>query len=120
VVQQIVTKTDGVPLFVEELTKMVLESGLVRAVNGHYELTGPLPLLAIPSTLQLSFCKVSCEREMGFDPLRTPAVHGRPLKGPRQGLPEGLPQHRPTGFADSRQLRGGPLTRTALLQLGHE
>ena len=30
VVQQIVSKTDGVPLFVEELTKMVLESGLVR------------------------------------------------------------------------------------------
>jgi class 3 adenylate cyclase/predicted ATPase len=50
--QQIVRKTDGVPLFVEELTKMVLESGLVRAVNGHYELTGPLPPLAIPSTLQ--------------------------------------------------------------------
>ena len=30
VVQQIVAKTDGVPLFVEELTKMVLESGLLR------------------------------------------------------------------------------------------
>ncbi len=49
---QIVTKTDGVPLFVEELTKTVLESGLLRAVNNHYELTGPLPPLAIPSTLQ--------------------------------------------------------------------
>ena len=52
VVQQIVTKTDGVPLFVEELTKMVVESDLVYAVNSHYELTGPLPPLAIPSTLQ--------------------------------------------------------------------
>ena len=52
VVQQIVTKTDGVPLFVEELTKMVVESDLVHAVNSHYELTGPLPPLAIPSTLQ--------------------------------------------------------------------
>ena len=51
VLQQIVSKTDGVPLFVEELTKMVLESGLVRPVNGRYELTGPLPALAIPSTL---------------------------------------------------------------------
>src|SRR4029453_14877407 len=37
---------------VEELTKMVMESGLVTEVNGHYELTGPLPPLAIPSTLQ--------------------------------------------------------------------
>jgi class 3 adenylate cyclase len=51
VMQQIVSKTDGVPLFVEELTKTVLESGLVRLVNSHYELTGPLPLLAIPATL---------------------------------------------------------------------
>jgi predicted ATPase len=50
--QQVVTKTDGVPLFVEELTKMVLESGLVRENDGHYELTGALPSLAIPATLQ--------------------------------------------------------------------
>ena len=48
---QLVAKTDGVPLFVEELTKMVLESGLLRAVDDHYELTGPLPPLAIPATL---------------------------------------------------------------------
>ena len=52
VVQQIANKTDGVPLFVEELTKMVVESGLVREVEGRYELNGPLPPLAIPSTLQ--------------------------------------------------------------------
>ena len=52
VVQQIVRKTDGVPLFVEELTKMVLESGLLKKIDGHYELSGPLPPLAIPTTLQ--------------------------------------------------------------------
>ena len=52
VFKQIVRKTDGVPLFVEELTKMVLESGLLRESDGHYELTGPLPSLAIPATLQ--------------------------------------------------------------------
>jgi predicted ATPase len=51
VVEQIVAKTDGVPLFVEELTKMVLESGLLRAGEDHYDLTGPLPSLAIPTTL---------------------------------------------------------------------
>jgi predicted ATPase len=50
--RQIVSKTDGVPLFVEELTKIIVESGLLREVNGHYELTGPLPPLAIPITLQ--------------------------------------------------------------------
>ena len=49
--RQLVVKTDGVPLFVEELTKMVLESGLVREREGCYELTGALSPLAIPSTL---------------------------------------------------------------------
>jgi class 3 adenylate cyclase/predicted ATPase len=52
VVKEIVAKTDGVPLFVEELTKMVLESGLVQAQGDEYLLTGPLPPLAIPTTLQ--------------------------------------------------------------------
>jgi class 3 adenylate cyclase len=48
VVQQIVVKTDGIPLFVEELVKMVLESGLVREEADRYILTGPLPPLAQP------------------------------------------------------------------------
>jgi predicted ATPase/class 3 adenylate cyclase len=51
VVEQIVAKTDGVPLFVEELTKMVLESGLLQEREEQYALTGPLPPLAIPATL---------------------------------------------------------------------
>jgi class 3 adenylate cyclase/predicted ATPase len=52
VLAQIVAKTDGVPLFVEELVKMILESGLVREEPDRYGLTGPLPPLAIPATLQ--------------------------------------------------------------------
>src|SRR5262244_380875 len=51
VVEQVVAKTDGVPLFVEELTKMVLESGLLQERDERYDLTGPLPPLAIPATL---------------------------------------------------------------------
>jgi class 3 adenylate cyclase/predicted ATPase len=51
VVEQVVAKTDGVPLFVEELTKMVLESGLLQEREERYELPGPLPPLAIPTTL---------------------------------------------------------------------
>jgi predicted ATPase len=50
--QQLLIRTDGVPLFVEELTKMVLESGLLKEAEDRYELTGPLPALAIPATLQ--------------------------------------------------------------------
>jgi len=51
VLEQVVTKTDGVPLFIEELTKMVLESGLLQEQEERYALTGPLPPLAIPATL---------------------------------------------------------------------
>ncbi len=52
VVEQIALKTDGVPLFVEELTKMVVESNFLREEAEGYTLIGPLPNLAIPTTLQ--------------------------------------------------------------------
>jgi class 3 adenylate cyclase/predicted ATPase len=52
VLAQIVEKTDGVPLFVEEITKAILESGQLTAINGHYELTGSFSTFAIPATLQ--------------------------------------------------------------------
>jgi len=52
VVQQLITKSDGVPLFVEEIAKLVLESGLLQEHEDHYTLTGALPPLAIPATLQ--------------------------------------------------------------------
>jgi predicted ATPase len=54
VVSQIADRTDGVPLFVEELTKGVLESGLLREENDRYVLDRPLPPLAIPMTLHAS------------------------------------------------------------------
>src|SRR6516162_1449703 len=52
VTAQIVAKTDGVPLFVEELTKTVLESGLLIEGPQDWRLDGPLPPFAIPATLQ--------------------------------------------------------------------
>jgi predicted ATPase len=51
VMKQIVVKTDGNPLFVEELTKAVLESGILVEDAEGYRLDGPLPPLAIPATL---------------------------------------------------------------------
>ena len=51
IVAQVVSKTDGVPLFIEELTKTVLESGLLTERADRYEMTAPLPPLAIPNTL---------------------------------------------------------------------
>ena len=51
IADQIVDRTDGVPLFIEELTKSVLESDLVRKEADRYVLDGALPPLAIPTTL---------------------------------------------------------------------
>jgi class 3 adenylate cyclase/predicted ATPase len=51
VVEQIAGRTDGVPLFVEELTKSVLESGLLREEPDRYVLDRALPPFAIPTTL---------------------------------------------------------------------
>lgn len=52
VLAQITSKTDGIPLFVEELTRTILESGLLRDRGDHLELIGVAAAFAIPSTLQ--------------------------------------------------------------------
>ncbi|GJM29623.1 MAG: adenylate cyclase [Cyclobacteriaceae bacterium] len=52
VLDQIAAKTEGVPLFVEELTKMILESDLLVEKDHGFEIDGVLSALAIPSTLQ--------------------------------------------------------------------
>jgi class 3 adenylate cyclase/tetratricopeptide (TPR) repeat protein len=49
---QILHRTDGVPLFIEELARMVREAGLLREVSGRFELTGTLPAIGIPMTLR--------------------------------------------------------------------
>ena len=51
---QIVDRTDGVPLFIEELTKTVLESGIVAEAGDHYALAGPMAPVAIPTSLHAS------------------------------------------------------------------
>ena len=52
VVKQTLEKTDGVPVFVEELTKTVVESGALHTEGGRYVLDRPLDSMAIPATLQ--------------------------------------------------------------------
>jgi predicted ATPase len=51
---QIVERTDGVPLFIEELTKAVIESGVVADAGDRYTVTGAVPSLAIPTSLHAS------------------------------------------------------------------
>src|SRR5690242_2985038 len=50
--EQILTRTDGVPLFVEELTKTVLESGDLKEAGDHYNYAGSARSLTIPATLR--------------------------------------------------------------------
>jgi predicted ATPase len=54
IADQIIDRTDGVPLFVEELTKSVVESGLLTEAGDHYSVSGPVGALAIPTSLQAS------------------------------------------------------------------
>jgi class 3 adenylate cyclase/tetratricopeptide (TPR) repeat protein len=51
VLEQMLARTDGVALFIEELTKTVVESGMLIDMGDRYTLAGPLPPLAIPTTL---------------------------------------------------------------------
>jgi predicted ATPase len=50
--EQILTRTDGVPLFVEELTKSILESGELTEAGGHYDYAGAARAVTIPATLR--------------------------------------------------------------------
>jgi predicted ATPase len=77
VVEHIVAKTDGVPLYVEELTKMLLESDLLRAQEEQYTLTGPLSTVSIPDTLQASLMARLDQLNMAKEVAQMGAVLGR-------------------------------------------
>jgi hypothetical protein len=81
---QIMARTDGVPLFIEELTKTVLESGLLREADGHFELTGPLPSFAIPSTLHASLLARLDRLAAVKDVAQIGAVMGREFSYPNR------------------------------------
>jgi predicted ATPase len=54
IADQIVDRTDGVPLFIEELTKTVVESGILMEAGDRYIVTEPVSPVAIPTTLHAS------------------------------------------------------------------
>jgi predicted ATPase len=54
IAEHIIDRTDGVPLFIEELTKAVIESGMLTDVGDRFDARGPVPRLAIPTSLQAS------------------------------------------------------------------
>jgi class 3 adenylate cyclase/predicted ATPase len=92
VFNQIIARTDGVPLFVEELTKTVLESGLLDDAGERYVLRGPLPALAIPSTLHASLLARLDRLAAVKDVAQTAAVIGREFSYALISAVAGLPE----------------------------
>jgi class 3 adenylate cyclase/tetratricopeptide (TPR) repeat protein len=94
VMNQILARTDGVPLFVEELTKTVLETGLLQEQDGQYVLNHPLPPMAIPTTLHASLMarldRLSSVREVA----QIGAVVGREFSYELLNIVAGLPADR--------------------------
>jgi hypothetical protein len=104
VLAEILTRTDGVPLFVQELTRSVIESGLLRDEGERYALQGSLEALAIPASLrdslmarldrlgpvkELAQIGACIGREFSFDLLgRISALDAEPLATSLEALVE--------------------------------
>ncbi len=77
VIEKIAARTDGVPLFVEEMTKAVLEAGSSRQTEQDYERDGALESIAVPATLHDSLM-ARLDRLHGVkEAAQTAAVIGR-------------------------------------------
>ena len=107
VVQYIVAKTDGVPLYVEELTKMLLASPLLREEADQYVLTGPLRTVAIPDTLQDALMARLDQLKTAKEVAQLGAVLGREF--PYELLQAIAPQDEKTLQAGLAQLVGAEL-----------
>jgi class 3 adenylate cyclase len=94
VMNQILARTDGVPLFVEELTKTILESGLLAERGDHYVLEHPLPPLAIPTTLHDSLMARLDRLASVRDVAQIGAVVGREFSYELLSAVAGLPKER--------------------------
>lgn len=77
VVQQIAERTDGVPLFVEEFTRMVLEADSLRETAGEKELSATFPAHTIPSTLQDLLIARLDRLESDLEVVQTASILGR-------------------------------------------
>ena len=73
----IAAKTDGIPLYVQEVTRALLESGQLRLTDQGYALAGPLPSLSVPNTLKDSLMERLDRLGMAKEVAQTGAVFGR-------------------------------------------
>lgn len=116
ILERILNSTDGVPLFVEELTKSVVESGVLVDAGDHYAVAGPLSPLTIPETLhdslvarldrlgpdkEIAQIAACVGREFDYDLLAS--IAGRP----EESLRASLDQLRQADLIIATGLRGG-------------
>jgi predicted ATPase len=94
VTKHILAHADGVPLFIEELTKMVIEGGLLRERDREYVLDGPLPSFAIPTTLQASLMARLDRLSPVRDVAQISAVAGREFHYELVNAVAGLPKQK--------------------------
>jgi class 3 adenylate cyclase/pimeloyl-ACP methyl ester carboxylesterase len=112
VIEAILSRTEGVPLFVEELTKAVLESVIWKTTagdGGRLELVGPLPPLAIPATLQESLMARLDRLAPAREVAQIAACIGREFDEEVVGAIVGYPQPQLTAVLDQ-------LCRAGLIQ----
>jgi predicted ATPase len=93
IAEQIIDRTDGVPLFVEELTKAVVESGVLADAGDRYTLAGPLPPLAIPTSLQASLLARLDRLTLAREVAQIAAALGRQFSHELISAVASMPQH---------------------------
>ena len=93
VLKEIIDHTDGVPLFIEELTKTVLEGGILQEADDRYVLSGPMPPFAIPSTLHASLLARLDRLASVKDVAQIGAAIGREFSYSLIAAVSGIPEH---------------------------
>jgi predicted ATPase len=100
VADQIIERTDGVPLFIEELTKTVVESGILSEAGDHYALAGPMAPLAIPTSLHASLLARLDSLAPTREVAQIGAALGRSLSYELISAVAGMPQQKLDGALD--------------------
>lgn len=80
VVEQIIERTDGVPLFVEEFTQMLMDAGTIREIDGEVEMSGTFPIHEIPATLHDLLMARLDRMASNLDVVQLAATLGREFK----------------------------------------
>ena len=93
IAEEITERTDGVPLFIEELTKAVVESGALMEAGDRYVATRPVTQLAIPTSLQESLLARLDRLAPTSNVAQIAAALGRQFSHELISAVAGIPQH---------------------------